>query len=408
MSCQDRADEDDAAQSGDRYVTGNAAHGSPHIVALSSVHVASDRRIYHAQACSLARAGFRVTLIARQDVSPAETCGVRIIHLDPPRTRLHRLLGSTGVMRLALRARGDLYVLHDPELLPVGMLIKCITRRPVIFDVHEDGRAAIRGRTWLPAWLRRPASWVYHLLERLTLPWIDALILADAAYARHYQGKRTLTVLNYPAASNAALFDTYQPAPRSRPALVYVGAITCLRGLMEMLELVVRLRPAHPDILLRLIGPVGEEHERRRAQRYIQQHDLGPNLQWTGRVPHTEAHHWVLESDVALALLHPDPNYVNSLPTKMFEYMMMGRPVVVSDFPLWRAIVDQAACGYTVDPLDAAAVAEAVDRLLGDPALRQRMGATGRQAVLAEYSWEREAERLEALCRELLTARPGR
>ena len=106
--------------------------------------------------------------------------------------------------------------------------------------------------------------------------------------------------------------------------------------------------------------------------------------------------------DVGLALLHPDPNYVNSLPTKMFEYMLMGRPVVVSNFPMWQEIVEEAVCGLAVDPLDLDAVESAVRQLLDDAELRQRLGQNGRRAVLDKYSWEREGEKLVDFYRELL------
>jgi glycosyltransferase involved in cell wall biosynthesis len=86
----------------------------------------------------------------------------------------------------------------------------------------------------------------------------------------------------------------------------------------------------------------------------------------------------------------------------MFEYMMMGRPVVVSSFPLWQGIVAQADCGYAVDPLDPEAAAGAVHRLLADPAERERLGSRGRQAVLRTYNWEAEGRRLVELYRSLL------
>ena len=81
---------------------------------------------------------------------------------------------------------------------------------------------------------------------------------------------------------------------------------------------------------------------------------------------------------------------------------MMGRPVVVSDFPLWQRIVEESGCGLAVDPLDDDAVAAAVDRLLGDAELRMQMGSRGRDAVLTKYNWDAEGEKLVTFYRELL------
>jgi glycosyltransferase involved in cell wall biosynthesis len=375
------------------------------ICILSSVHLVFDVRMFQAQARTLARAGFAVTVVALADPTASETDSARLVALPVPKNRLQRMLGTFRVLRLALAQRADLYAFHDPELLPAAVLLKLLTRRPVVYDVHEDVPSAIRSRTWLPRRLRHPVAGLYRLCEHLALPFVDGLTLADHAYRRYYTGRRTLTALNYPLPTYASLYDEYRPAPRRRPVLVYAGSITALRGLGEMLALVGRLKSAYPDLLLRLVGPVGSAAEERQAQELIVRLDIAGNVEWTGLVSHLEVHRYLLEADIGLALLHPDPNYVDSLPTKMFEYMMMGRPVVVSSFPLWRQIVADAECGFALDPLDLDEVEKAVRRLLDDPALRHRLGRNGRNAVLAKYSWEREGQRLVEFYRELLVGR---
>ena len=378
-----------------------------HICLLSSVHLAFDVRLFQAEARTLARAGFAVSVIALEDTTQSETDGARVISLPRPKNRLQRFWRSLRVLRLALAQPADLYAFHDPELLPVAVLLKLLRRRPVVYDVHEDVPAAIRGRTWLPSFLRLPVARLYRLLERLALPFIDGLTLADYAYARYYEGCRTLTVLNYPFLTYARLYEEHRPAPRIRPVLIYTGNITALRGLFEMVRLAGRLKSSYPDLLLRLVGPVGEAHEARQARQLIAECEVEAQVEWVGLVSHHEVHCQILEADVGLALLHPDPNYVNSLPTKMFEYMLMGRPVVVSNFPMWQEIVEEAECGFAVDPLDLDAVEGVIRQLLDDAELRQKLGENGRKAVLARYSWEREGEKLVDFYRELLEDRRG-
>lgn len=369
---------------------------------LSSVHLCFDVRMFQAEARTLARAGIPVAVIALADATESETDGIRVIPVPRPANRLQRVLRTVTLLRLARRERARVYAFHDPELLPAALLLKLSTGSRLVYDVHEDVPAAIRGRTWLPRYLRWPAALFYRLIERLSLPFVDALTLADHAYRRYYPGRRTLTVLNYPLMTYAGLYRERPPAPDHRPTLVYSGSITALRGLFGMLQLVQRLKPAHPDLLLLLVGPIGSPAEETRARELIAHYGIAANVQLTGLVSHPQVHRRILEADVGLALLHPDPNYVDSLPTKMFEYMMMGRPVVVSDFPLWRGIVEQAQCGFAVDPLDLEAAAGAVHRLLADSELRGRLGRQGREAVLRTYNWDAEGQRLVELYRSLL------
>ena len=95
--------------------------------------------------------------------------------------------------------------------------------------------------------------------------------------------------------------------------------------------------------------------------------------------------------------LFPTPNYVDALPIKLFEYMAAGMPVIASDFPVWREIVDDAGCGLLVDPRDPAAIAAAVNELMADEPRMRALGESGKQAVLNKYSWAAEADKLVKL-----------
>lgn len=121
---------------------------------------------------------------------------------------------------------------------------------------------------------------------------------------------------------------------------------------------------------------------------------LEPHIDLLGWRPPDEVHELLGTARIGLCVLHPVRNYVESLPTKLFEYMDAGLPVVASDFPAWREIVNGAGCGLLVDPLDPAGIARALRYLLTNPDRAQTMGERGRAAVRKDYQWEREAESL--------------
>ena len=82
------------------------------------------------------------------------------------------------------------------------------------------------------------------------------------------------------------------------------------------------------------------------------------------------------------------------MPNKLFDYMLMSLPVVVSNFPLYRDVVQTHQCGLTVDPARPQEIARAIVYLIEHPREAQQMGANGRRAVLEKYNWEKESQKL--------------
>jgi glycosyltransferase involved in cell wall biosynthesis len=103
-----------------------------------------------------------------------------------------------------------------------------------------------------------------------------------------------------------------------------------------------------------------------------------------------------------LVLLHPVINYLDALPIKMFEYMSAGLPVIASDFPLWREIIEKNECGLCCDPLKPEKIAEAVQWVLDHPQEARIMGENGRRAVIEKYNWESEGKKLVKLYEDLI------
>jgi len=107
-------------------------------------------------------------------------------------------------------------------------------------------------------------------------------------------------------------------------------------------------------------------------------------------------------SRIGIALLHPIESYIYSQPIKLFEYMSAGIPVVVSNFPLWKDIVEKTGAGIVVDPLDKTAVSSAVKWLFDHEQEAERMGKNGASAVQHEMNWGTEAKKLLHLYKGLL------
>jgi glycosyltransferase involved in cell wall biosynthesis len=100
------------------------------------------------------------------------------------------------------------------------------------------------------------------------------------------------------------------------------------------------------------------------------------------------------EATIGIFCAHPEPLNVNGMPNKLFEYMAAGLPVIVSNFPLWKEIVEGNNCGLTVDPMAPREIARAIGYLIGHPDEAMKMGENGRKAVLEKYNWESEGKKL--------------
>ena len=362
---------------------------------LTTVHPPFDTRIFHKEAKTLARAGYEVALIAQHGKDEAVE-GVKIIALPKPRNRFSRIFSLTWrAFRLALRQRVAVYHFHDPELLPMGALLKLLTRAEVIYDVHEDVPPQIMTKHWIAGPLRRPVAAGFNIAEKLLAQAMDGVVVATEGIAEKFAMFKPVVVHNYPD-----LGMLPNPSPdeeRSGRVLVYIGGISKLRGAVEMVRALEYL--AHIDGLrLDLIGrfePPGLEQELRALLGYRR-------VRFLGWLQPEEVYKQLRAADVGLVCLHPEPRYVVAWPVKLFEYMAAGLPVVASNFPLWREIVEGNNCGLCVDPLEPKEIAKAIEYLLTHPEEARRMGENGRRAIVEKYNWEREGEKLLKLYEELL------
>jgi glycosyltransferase involved in cell wall biosynthesis len=366
------------------------------VVHLSSAHPWDDNRIYRRECRSLARAGYAVTLVAvGSDPRPQD--GVLVHALPPVRGRLRRLLVQVPkVLNLAWRARADIYHLHDPELIPIIPILR-LRGAKVVYDAHEDLTSQVCSKHYLPDWSRPTIARVAELLCRLAGCAASHVVAATAGVARQYRSQQVTVVRNYPESLDEQFtLPSYEGRDK---AVIYLGAIGKDRGAVEMVD-AMEVAQLGDDWKLLLVGPHApegllEELRARPGWRHVKHR---------GRVGPLEARRKAYQGRIGLVVLHPTPAYVEALPTKLFEYMDSGIPVVASDFPVLREIVAAADCGVLVDPHDVGAIGRALKCLASDPALARRLGENGRRAVRQRYNWDRESEKLRKLYADLIDA----
>ncbi len=357
------------------------------VVHLSSVHPPYDVRIFAKECTTLAEAGYRVSYIAPHDRNE-RIDGVEIVPLKPSRGRLARILtGPWRVLAAARRANGDIYHLHDPELIPVAIALKLLGKR-VVFDVHEDLRAQIMSKPWIPSVLRPPVGWLTALAQKFAGRWLDAFVAATPRIAAGLAGCEVVTVQNYPK-KNELSVDRRENVDQRKAAFVYVGGITRIRGAREMVEAISRV-PEKYEPELWLAGAFESDELRRE----LESHPGWSRTHYFGQVDRDGVRMLLTGARAGLVLLQPVPNYLESYPTKMFEYMSAGLPSIASNFDFWLKMPKLQGCVEFVDPRDAGQIAAAMQSILDNPGAANAMGRNGQQQIETRLNWENEAQKL--------------
>jgi glycosyltransferase involved in cell wall biosynthesis len=367
---------------------------------VSIIHLPLDTRIFLKECRALSAAGHDVHLLVPNPPA-AEVDGIRL-HALPALTGHRYPWRVWGVLPQVLRAAravgADVYHLHDPDLIPVGLRLRAQGAK-VVYDAHEDSPVQARS-----IYLERPltarlTSLAWRAFEGAAARRFDGLVCATPTIAGKFPPGRTVTARNFPR------LDEFGPPPppngRGNVA-VYAGNITVIRGIREMVR-ALSLMPDELDPSLLLVGsfPSLDPGLRSEVER-LPGWDRVRYLGWQQRPGLLGA---LGQARAGLVVLHPRPNYLESLPIKLFEYMACGLPVVASDFPLWRRVVRETGCGLLVDPLDPCAIAEALTHLLRHPAEAAEMGRRGRAAVETAYNWDAEAARLLGLYADMSNGR---
>lgn len=359
----------------------------PYIVHLASTHRAFDTRIFHKECQSLAEAGYRVTLIVPHESSEVVD-DVYIRAVPPPKSGKERLTRTLWQLyQAALEEPAEaVFHFHDAELLPYMLLLKAAGRR-VVYDMHEDTPLQVMYQHWIPPLVRPLVATGMKKLERLGAAVFDGLIAAEPVIARRFEERAPVTVHNFPLASE--IIDEAPPYAERPPQVAYVGTITEVRGIRELIAAVGML-PERLEARLALAGSFHPEGLRQEVETMPGWRRTG----FLGWISREEMRKVLSTSRVGVVAFHPVERYRGNYPTKLFEYMAAGLPVVASDFEQLRPFVQESRCGILVDPLNPGAIAGAINWLLDHPEEAEAMGARGREAIRERYNWEGEAGKL--------------
>ncbi|WP_063836987.1 glycosyltransferase [Phaeacidiphilus oryzae] len=356
---------------------------------VSSGHHVADARL-HRHCAALRRAGLSVEVIARGAAGDAPV-GADFRPL-PGRGRVRRGLSA---LVLPIRARGRVMVTLDPELVPSARLRRALwPGRRLVVDVHEDYLALLADR----AWARGAAGAVARGWARsatLLSRGADVTAVADE-HVPPLAAVRRMVVRNLPDFGLLPSPSALDPVPRA----LYVGDVRESRGLSAMLWAL----EAAPDWELDIVGPLAPAAERT-VERWRATSPAAGRVRFHGRMPPQKA--WALARGAwaGIALLEGTRAFSEAIPSKVYEYLACGLPVLTSPLPRAARLVEDAGAGAVAADGEAAGAV-----LAGWSGQRREAHRAARAAALRWSAAQRGAptpyDELAFAVAELLDRRP--
>ena len=357
---------------------------------LTSVHPRNDIRIF-VKECDSLRKLYQVSLVVADGLGNDDVKGVRVFDVGKPSGRRERMTKfGEKVFRKAIEIDADVYHFHDPELIPVGIKLKKSGKK-VIYDVHEDLPRQLLTKPYLNKFVLKILSFIVEKYENYAVKKFDHIITATPRIRDRFKRfkKEVTDVNNFPIIEE--LNEDVNWSVRKNE-ICYIGGISRQRGIIEVVKAL-----ELTDTMLHLAGDF-ETEELRKEVESLQGWE---KVRFYGFVDRNKIKEILSIVKAGLVVLHPFESYKYSLPIKLFEYMGRGVPVIASDFPLWREIVEETGTGVLVNPLSSESIAEGINKVLANDEVAKKMGKNGIIAVSEKYNWEVEEKKLFSIYKDL-------
>jgi len=360
------------------------------ITHLTSAHPRYDMRIFHKECSSLAKnKEYIVSLIVADNKGNEYINNVNIYDVGKLSGRVNRMSRTIfSVYKQAVKLDSDIYHFHDPELIPIALLLKK-KKKKIIFDIHEKLSLQILNKTYINKKLRKFISLSYSTIENYAAKRFDYLFVPQPSMVNEYlKLNKTELIENF-----VILNETPKKDLNSKENIIFhPGALNKERGLWNMIHSVKELK----NCKLYLAGG-------------IKQIDLtnikkinSKNIEYLGLLTPKEVQMLYHKTSLGLILYNNVGQYYLSYAVKLFEYMSYGIPVIMPNFGEWVDFNKENECGINVDPTDPNKVKEAILSLLNDPEKIKKMGKNGKKAIDEKYNWDIVEKKLFKVYKELI------
>tara|TARA_R110001592_G_scaffold119404_1_gene322423 strand:- start:19062 stop:20099 length:1038 start_codon:yes stop_codon:yes gene_type:complete len=283
----------------------------------------------------------------------------------------------------AISIDADVYQLHSPELITLGLALKR-KGKLVVYDAHEDLPRHILEKDWLPKVVRRPISNFIEAFMHWSLSRYDGIVSPHHHVVDNLSHINNNTVLITNFAKVVPSIDVSRSSFLKRERIIcYSGTVYLHSNQFSVLDSIAAIA----NVRYQIAGFMDESMLHKMSQ-----HRAFGKVDYLGRIQWEELKDFYHKAIIGLVIIDYKMNLGSKRGTfavnKLFEYMEAGLPVICSDYDLWREIIEKYECGICVEPGNISELKSAIDYLLNNKDRAYEMGQRGRKAVYEEYNWK--------------------
>lgn len=357
------------------------------------MHDWNDDRIFQRACAGLARLGHEVYLIAsgEEGKKDEEVMGVHIKYVELRKGWRRRWYSSQEVVDKAIAVKADIYQFHDPDILPhFHRIKKALPNSKIIYDIHENyaGRFAHWG---LPAFLGK----YFRFYELNRIKKMDGITVVSKSMMQLFDKAGTPSEITRNSVDLERLRKLDLNLDKSEtPIVMTSGSHSHERHCLQTVQSIKYVsQEVKSDFIFQFAGRyVGEMKEEMQIQ--ADTDGTSEKLKLDGMLPWEENFGRLVKSYCGCVFYRNTPNNRVGIPNRLFEYMYCGLPIIASDFPELRAIVEDSNCGILVDSENPEDIAKGISFLLNNPEKSKEMGENGRKAVEEKYGYHNDLKLL--------------
>ena len=285
-------------------------------------------------------------------------------------------------LRPCLLDKANIYQLHSPELIPLGLFLKLL-RKKVIYDAHEDMESHILEKKTIPASLRKAISKIFTAFMNLSLRFFDGVLTPHDHVLEKIKkiNPNSSLVTNFPLLYKSSHFSLQDYIKRGN-VVCYSGTVYPHSCQDELLQAVI----SHPNAEYHIAGFISDD--------MLQKYEIIKSLnkfKYLGLIPSSDLYNFYSRCSVGVCIFPYMGNLGGKKGTfavnKLFEYMSAGLPIICSDYTLWKEMINKYNCGVYVEPNNLKQIKDAITYILDNKEEAYLMGINSKKAIEMEYNW---------------------